>query len=82
MSRPSVDRIAAGGSHSCVLTSDGVLLAWWSADPDLVAFEVGGVLAGLRVVDIAAGRGEGLECGIMRVCLCGSVAPVARLLRL
>lgn len=55
MQRPEVSRIVAGATHSYALTSDGVVLSWWSADADLAAVEVGGLLEGLRVVDLSAG---------------------------
>ena len=35
---------------------DGVVLAWRSADPELVAQEVGGPIAGKTVVDVSAGK--------------------------
>ena len=47
--------VAAGAAHSSALTEGGVVLAWRSADPALAVQEVGGRLAGKRVVAISAG---------------------------
>lgn len=47
--------ICAGAAHTSVLTRTGVVLCWRSADPNLVVQEVGGALAGKRVVSVSAG---------------------------
>ena len=46
---------AAGAAHSACLDESGAVLAWRSADPGLHVQEVGGPLAGKRVVSISAG---------------------------
>lgn len=51
--RPPAPR--AGAAHTSVLTATGVVLCWRSADPALAVQEVGGGLAGKRVVSISAG---------------------------
>ena len=45
----------AGAAHSACLDQSGAVLAWRSADPCLHVQEVGGAMAGKRVVHIAAG---------------------------
>ena len=54
--RPEAVAICAGAAHSSALTSTGVVLSWRSADPALVVREVGGALAGKRVVSLSAGK--------------------------
>jgi len=54
--KPRVERICAGAAHTSVLTTTGVVLTWRSADPHCHVQEVGGLLAGARVVDISAGK--------------------------
>ena len=54
--RPEAVAISAGAAHSSALTATGVVLTWRSADPALVVQELGGALAGKRVVSIAAGK--------------------------
>ena len=56
VARPHAVAICAGAAHSGVLIATGVVLAWRSADPALVVQEVGGALAGKRVVSISAGK--------------------------
>lgn len=51
--------VCAGAAHTCVLTCTGVVLCWRSADPAVMVQEVGGALAGRRVVSISAGRQGG-----------------------
>lgn len=55
VSRPEAVVIAAGAAHSSAVTRDGVVLAWRSMDPALRPQEVGGPLAGKKVVSISAG---------------------------
>lgn len=55
VARPVAAAITAGAAHSSALTGSGVVLCWRSADPALQVQEVGGALAGKRVVAIAAG---------------------------
>lgn len=55
--RPQAVALCAGAAHTTVLTRTGVVLTWRSADPALVVQEVGGALAGKRVVSISAGEG-------------------------
>lgn len=45
----------AGAAHSACLDQSGAVLAWRSADPRLHVQEVGGAMAGKRIVHIAAG---------------------------
>ena len=45
-----------GAAHSACLDESGAVLAWRSADPGLHVQEVGGPLAGKRVVSISAGE--------------------------
>ena len=45
-----------GAAHSACLDEFGAVLAWRSADPGLHVQEVGGPLAGKRVVSISAGE--------------------------
>lgn len=54
--RPEAVAVCAGAAHSSALTATGVVLTWRSADPALVVQEIGGGLAGKRVVSIAAGK--------------------------
>lgn len=56
VSKPSIVAICAGAAHSSALTSTGVVLSWRSADPALQVQEIGGALAGKRVVSISAGK--------------------------
>lgn len=56
VSKPLVESICAGAAHSSALTSTGVVLTWRSADPALQVQEIGGNLAGKKVVSIAAGK--------------------------
>ncbi len=56
VARPVAAAICAGAAHSSALTSAGVALSWRSADPALQVQEVGGALAGKRVVSISAGE--------------------------
>ena len=54
--KPRVERICAGAAHTSVLTTAGVVLTWRSADPQCLVQEIGGLLAGERVIDISAGK--------------------------
>ncbi|KAL4535240.1 hypothetical protein Ndes2437A_g05967 [Nannochloris sp. 'desiccata'] len=54
--RPEAIAICAGAAHSTALTGTGVVLSWRSADPALIVQEVGGELAGKRVVSLSAGK--------------------------
>lgn len=54
--KPKIEYICAGAAHSSALTSTGVVLTWKSADPALQVQEVGGILAGKKVVSISAGK--------------------------
>ena len=56
VARPAAVAVAAGAAHTSVLTGAGVVLAWRSADPALLVQEVGGALAGRRVVALSAGK--------------------------
>lgn len=47
--------MGTGAAHSACLDESGAVLAWRSADPGLHVQEVGGPLAGKRVVSISAG---------------------------
>lgn len=60
VARPVAAAICAGAAHSSALTSAGVVLTWRSADPALQVQEVGGTLAGKRVVSVAAGEEGGV----------------------
>ena len=55
VARPAAVAVAAGAAHSAALTAGGAVLAWRSADPALAVQEVGGRLAGKRVVALSAG---------------------------
>lgn len=55
VARPLAAAICAGAAHSSALTRAGVVLSWRSADPALQLQEVGGSLAGKRIVSISAG---------------------------
>ncbi len=50
-----------GAAHSACLDESGAVLAWRSADPGLHVQEVGGLLAGKRVVSISAGAATVLD---------------------
>ena len=63
VARPVAAAICAGAAHSAALTASGVVLCWRSADPALQVQEVGGALAGKRVVSIAAGARRGFHWG-------------------
>ncbi len=54
--KPRIERICAGAAHTTALTTTGVALTWRSADPHCQIQELGGALAGERVVDISAGK--------------------------
>ncbi|GIL71989.1 hypothetical protein Vretifemale_2403, partial [Volvox reticuliferus] len=54
--RPEAALVAAGYSHTTVVTRSGEVLCWRSADPALRPQEVGGPLAGKRVVAVAAAK--------------------------
>ncbi len=54
--RPEAVAICAGAAHSSSLTRTGVVLSWRSADPALIVQEIGGELAGKRVVSLSAGK--------------------------
>ncbi|EIE21610.1 RCC1/BLIP-II [Coccomyxa subellipsoidea C-169] len=56
VARPHAVAVCAGAAHSACLDQSGAVLAWRSADPRLHVQEVGGDLAGKRVVHIAAGK--------------------------
>ena len=46
---------SSGAAHSSCLDTSGAVLTWRSADPALAVQEVGGALAGKRIVAISAG---------------------------
>lgn len=50
MVRPIATAIAAGYSHTSVITCDGAVLVWVSADPGCKAQEVLGALAGVFLI--------------------------------
>ncbi|GLI64055.1 hypothetical protein VaNZ11_007220 [Volvox africanus] len=54
--RPEAALVAAGYSHTTVVTRSGDVLCWRSADLALRPQEVGGPLAGKRVVSVAAAK--------------------------
>ena len=54
--RPKIVAIAAGASHTSMLTSTGVVLAFMSVDTEFGIQEVVGALSGKRVVKISAGK--------------------------
>ncbi|KAK9908199.1 hypothetical protein WJX75_004163 [Coccomyxa subellipsoidea] len=56
VARPHAVAVCAGAAHSACLDQSGAVLAWRSADPCLHVQEVGGAMAGKRVVHIAAGK--------------------------
>jgi hypothetical protein len=56
VTNPRVVAIAAGATHTSMLTSSGVVLAFRSEDPAMMAQEVEGVLGSMSVVKIAAGK--------------------------
>ncbi|MEW5302947.1 MAG: hypothetical protein WDW36_005684 [Sanguina aurantia] len=56
MVRPVATAIAAGYSHTSVITRDGAVLVWASADPGPRVQEVLGALAGKRVVSLSTGK--------------------------
>lgn len=56
VSKPTIVQICAGAAHSSALTASGVVLTWRSADPHCQVQEVGGLLAGKKIVNIAAGK--------------------------
>lgn len=56
VARPEAVAVCAGAAHSSALTSTGVVLTWRSADPALLVQEVGGLLAGRRIVAVSAGK--------------------------
>lgn len=53
---PRIVAIAAGAAHTSMLTSTGVVLTYRSEDPAMEAQEVEGLLGGVCVVKIAAGK--------------------------
>lgn len=53
--------LGAGAAHSACLDGSGAVLAWRSADPKLQVQEVGGALAGKRVLAISAGDSSGAQ---------------------
>lgn len=57
----------AGAAHSACIDESGAVLAWRSADPGLHVQEVGGPLAGKRVVSVSAGA---LPCYLMSCLMC------------
>ncbi|CAL8469414.1 g8955 [Coccomyxa elongata] len=56
VARPHAVAICAGAAHSACLDQSGAVLAWRSADSGVHVQEVGGALAGKRVVHISAGK--------------------------
>lgn len=56
VTKPTIVAVCAGAAHSSALTNDGVVLTWRSADPALLAQEVGGALSGKRVIAVSAGK--------------------------
>lgn len=56
MMKPHAVAVAAGFTHTTVLTRDGALLVWLSEDPGLRVHEVKGGLAGKRVVSVCSSK--------------------------
>jgi alpha-tubulin suppressor-like RCC1 family protein len=56
VSKPKVQQICAGAAHTSVLTTTGIVLSWRSADPQCQIQEIGGLLAGKRVISISSGK--------------------------
>ena len=56
VTNPRIVAIAAGAAHTSMLTASGVVLAYRSTDPGMVAQEVEGILGHKCVVKIAAGK--------------------------
>eukprot|EP00798_Chlamydomonas_sp_ICE-L_P029260 gene29260-12503_t len=56
VARPFALEVAAGYTHSSVITRGGTVLLWYSADPLLKVQEVAGPMGGKRVVCLSAGK--------------------------